>query len=537
MTISSEVNRSGPYPGNGVTTAFDYDFKIYLPEHLQVIKTDASGVDTVLVLDSDYTVTGLGSDGGGQAIVVPAPATGTKITLLLDVPFTQETDLENQGAYFAETVERAFDLMVMRLQQLKERSTRAVTIPPSVDDATIDELISNVLALGDKGDDLSTVASVAQYLATVAGLSADIPTVAGNTATTIAKAGEAAGSATSAAGSAVLAGQYANNPEDVAITGFPGSFSAKHFMLKCAAILATITNTLAGWIHAAASKSTLDNADEIGIADSAAAWVLKRISLFNLVVYIASQTGYVRVSGCETVYVNTTSIQMKAGWVFFNGRRTPFVGALTKALNATFAAGTGNGMLDTGVMQASKTYFIHAVRNLTTGVGDWVASLQSDPALVNMVNLTGWAVEGRVNVVLTTSGNVIRQYIQDGNEYRATNNISEISGTGWATQDLQMVQVPAGISTEAMLYLINGQSNNSSGVLNVWTDNNTGPLIASLSVNVVSSVENRIAQRVRTRSTGVVRTHAIQSVGSGSYVLQSVGFIDYTAPRMNGASA
>ncbi|WP_416063936.1 hypothetical protein ACK9YZ_11890 [Rhizobium sp. ZK1] len=110
MTISSEVNRSGPYGANGVTTAFEYKFKILEPQHLQVIKTNVSGTDTILALDTDYTVTGVGNDGGGSAVITPAPAAGSKITLLLNVPFTQETDLENQGAYYAETVEQALDL-------------------------------------------------------------------------------------------------------------------------------------------------------------------------------------------------------------------------------------------------------------------------------------------------------------------------------------------------------------------------------------------------------------------------------------------
>jgi hypothetical protein len=31
MTIPSETSRSGPYTGNGVTSVFDYDFKIQSP--------------------------------------------------------------------------------------------------------------------------------------------------------------------------------------------------------------------------------------------------------------------------------------------------------------------------------------------------------------------------------------------------------------------------------------------------------------------------------------------------------------------------
>ncbi|MGZ2448284.1 hypothetical protein ACVIRO_001038 [Rhizobium ruizarguesonis] len=533
MTISSETNRSGPYPGNGVTTAFEYEFKILEPEHLQVIKTDASGVDTILVLDSDYTVNGVGDDGGGQALVAPAPATGTKITLLLNVPFTQDTDLENQGAYYAETVERAFDLMVMRLQQLKERSARAVTIPPTYDSATIDQLIANVLALGDKGAAIEAVAAVAQYLETVADVADDIPAVAGLTATTVTKAGEAAQSASDASGSAALAAAYANNGEDVVVPGSGGLFSAKHFMLKSKAIFDSLTNTVAGWIHAAAAKTPLNDDDEIGIADSAAVWVLKKISLFNLVRYIASITGQAKISGCETVYVSTTTIQMKTGYVFFNGRRTTFGAALTKALNATFVAGAAGGMLDTGVMQASKTYFIHALRNVATGAGDWVASLQQDPALVNTTNLTGWTVEGRVNVVLTTSGNVIRQYVQDGNEYRLQAGVAEISGGSWAAQDIQPAGAPANVSTEITFLLINGQSNNSAGSVLVGTD--VGGLGVQLSVNVVSSVENRVPVTVRSRSTGVIRTQAIETTGSGTFVITTLSFKDYTMPRTNGA--
>ncbi|MBY3038941.1 hypothetical protein [Rhizobium laguerreae] len=538
MTISSETNRSGPYPGNGVTTAFEYQFKILEPEHLQVIKTDASGVDTILVLDTDYTVNGVGDDGGGQAVVAPAPAMGTKITLLLNVPFTQDTDLENQGAYYAETVERAFDLMVMRLQQLKERSARAVTIPPTYDSATIDQLIANVLALGDKGAAIEAVAAVAQYLETVADVADDIPAVAGLTATTVTKAGEAAQSASDASGSAALSAAYANNGEDIVIPGSGGLFSAKHFMLKSKAIFDSLTNTIAGWIHAAAAKTTLNDDDEIGIADSATAWVLKKISLFNLVRYIASITGQVKISGCETVYVSTTTIQMKTGYVFFNGRRTTFGAALTKALNATFVAGAAGGMLDTGVMQASKTYFIHAVRNVATGAGDWVASLQYDPALVNMTNLTGWTVEGRVNVVLTTSGNVIRQYTQDGNDYRSANNLTEVTSSTITMADWQLVQIPVGISTEANLMMIVGANSNSSGSLSAWTDFTSGPGTMHLSVNVVSPVEMRTTGKVRTRAgSGVIRLTSSTAVGTMTYTLQSIGFNDYTVPRMNGATA
>lgn len=126
MTIPSEVNRSGPYNGNGVTTAFEYQFKIYEPEHLRVILIDTDGSETVLNHEDDFTVTGVADDSGGNAVLNVAPVNGQKIVLLRGVPFTQDTDLENQGAYYAETVEVRMDLLTMQIQQLKEQTDRSI---------------------------------------------------------------------------------------------------------------------------------------------------------------------------------------------------------------------------------------------------------------------------------------------------------------------------------------------------------------------------------------------------------------------------
>ncbi|MCK1685627.1 hypothetical protein [Bradyrhizobium sp. 145] len=125
MTVASEVNRSGPYIGNGVTTNFNYGFRILDEAHIQVIRSQA-GVDTVLTLGGDYTVSGVGNDAGGAITIAVAPTATQTITILRSVPFTQETDLENQGAYFAETIEAALDLSAMRDQELRERQDRAI---------------------------------------------------------------------------------------------------------------------------------------------------------------------------------------------------------------------------------------------------------------------------------------------------------------------------------------------------------------------------------------------------------------------------
>ncbi|MDR6668935.1 hypothetical protein [Rhizobium sp. 1399] len=418
MTISSEINRSGPYNGDGVATAFEYKFKILEPRHLQVIRTDASGTDSILVLDADYTVTGTGNDGGGSAVIVPAPAAGTKITLLLDVPFTQETDLENQGAYYAETVEQALDLVVMRLQQLKERAARAVTIPPSFDSATIDKLIADVLTLSNKGDALEAVAAVSQYLETVAGIADDIPDVAGLTQTAQQKAAEAAQSATNANASAGLATAYATNPEDVAIPGSGGLFSAFHWYRKTVAIYNDVANTLAGWLHGAATKTDIADGDEFAIADSTTGWGLRKVLAGSIVKYVASALGLDFMVGFVPAYSTATTFTVGAGFGFFGGGKHATAADATCSLAATF--GTGPGCLDTGTVQAGKTYFVYAVRSLD-GNTRFVASLSAIEGGVAVP--LGWELlsGSRIGIILTNSSGNIVMFQQSGNRVLVAN--------------------------------------------------------------------------------------------------------------------
>ncbi len=443
MTISSEINRSGPYSGDGVTTHFEYKFKILAPEHLQVIRTDASGTDSILVLDADYTVTGTGNDGGGSAVILPAPAAGTRITLLLDVPFTQETDLENQGAYYAETVEQALDLVVMRLQQLKERAARAVTIPPSFDPATIDKLIADVLALSNKGDVLEAVAAVSQYLETVAGLADDIPEVAGLTQIVKQKAAEAAQSATDAGAGASLATAYAANPEDSEIPGSDGLFSAFHWYRKTLAIYNDITNTLAGWLHGAAAKTDIVDSDEFAIADSAAGWGLKKVLAGGIVKYVCVATGLDFFTGFIPAYVGATSLTIGPGVGWFGGKKHQTSLATAKTLAQ---------LLDTGSVQASKTYFLYAIRKLSDGSTDFVMSLSGSEA--GVVKPIGWeCLSGsRVGLIITNSSGNIVPFWQTGNEvntdtypwFTANSNVQGLAIPG---------NVPVGLSVDVWVLI------------------------------------------------------------------------------------
>ena len=127
MTVSSLENRAGPYLCNDKRTAFPFSFKVYTPERLEVIQTDPSGREMVLALNQHYTVSL--SATGGTVYMVAAPQRRHTITLRRNIPALQETDLQNQGAYFPEDIERSLDLWVMHAQQQDEAIERSIKLP------------------------------------------------------------------------------------------------------------------------------------------------------------------------------------------------------------------------------------------------------------------------------------------------------------------------------------------------------------------------------------------------------------------------
>ncbi|EPH2449447.1 hypothetical protein [Citrobacter freundii] len=116
MTVSTEVDHND-YTGNGVTTSFPYTFRIFKKSDLVVQVVDLNENITELILDTDYTVTGAGGYTGGNVVLSAPLANGYQISISRELPVTQETDLRNQGKFFAEVHEDAFDKLTMLIQQ------------------------------------------------------------------------------------------------------------------------------------------------------------------------------------------------------------------------------------------------------------------------------------------------------------------------------------------------------------------------------------------------------------------------------------
>ncbi|MEL4868126.1 tail fiber domain-containing protein [Pantoea agglomerans] len=131
MTVSTVVDHND-YTGNGVTTSFPYTFRIFKKTDLAVSVVDLSENITELVLDTDYTVTNAGGYNGGNVVLTTPLANGWQISIARELEPTQETDLRNQGKFFAEVHEDAFDKLTMLIQQVGSMFRLALRKPSSI---------------------------------------------------------------------------------------------------------------------------------------------------------------------------------------------------------------------------------------------------------------------------------------------------------------------------------------------------------------------------------------------------------------------
>lgn len=117
MTISTTTNKIS-YVGNGITTEFAIPFPFLETTHLKVYQL----LNDIQMEREDWKIQ------NGNLVFETAPVLGTQIVIIRIVPFTQETDYQENEILSAETLERNFDKLTMQVQQLKEQADRAITI-------------------------------------------------------------------------------------------------------------------------------------------------------------------------------------------------------------------------------------------------------------------------------------------------------------------------------------------------------------------------------------------------------------------------
>ena len=129
MTVETTISRAGPYAGAGTVGPFPVPFRFLENSHLRLLKANvATGAVATLVLDTDYTVTGAGNETGAVTLA-NILAAGYTLTVLRNVPATQEADYVENDQFPAESHEAALDKLTMLVQQQGEVQARALVVP------------------------------------------------------------------------------------------------------------------------------------------------------------------------------------------------------------------------------------------------------------------------------------------------------------------------------------------------------------------------------------------------------------------------
>lgn len=165
MSYSSTTDSIIYSDATGSTATYPYTFKIFDESHLEVIKYDTNDDPTTLVLNTDYTVSGVGSASGGNVVLSSNLTIHYDLVIRRKVPLTQTTDLRNQGTYYPENVEDQLDKHAMTDLQQQFEISRSVRLPALVTPATFDPKLPAdiascelyVIRVNEDGDGLELV--------------------------------------------------------------------------------------------------------------------------------------------------------------------------------------------------------------------------------------------------------------------------------------------------------------------------------------------------------------------------------------------
>jgi hypothetical protein len=129
MALSNETSKQIFVCTGG--TVYTIPFYFLQDSDLTVYREDAAGdISGPLTLTTDYTLTGAGSESGGELTTVATYSDG-KLIVVRDVDYTQRLDLIQGDGFRPDTLEQELDRIVMQIQQLSRQVGVSFKLPDS----------------------------------------------------------------------------------------------------------------------------------------------------------------------------------------------------------------------------------------------------------------------------------------------------------------------------------------------------------------------------------------------------------------------
>ncbi len=262
MTVQKDVTKN-IYVGNGSTRTFPFTFECPA-EHPEYIKVYLMQDDGTALATSDYQL-----DMDAKQITYPSSGTalpeGKKLVIMRELPLQQMMNLVNNGPYFAEDIETAFDECVMAMQQIAEKLNRSIIMSVDIDgDAFVNEVpfkAGKSFRIADDGKSIVLTEDPAKVLPLVQGVYAQTQTQAQNAIASAAAAAKSKSSAATSANAASNSAQAASASAASAAESAELTSGYKQETLTAKNAAATsATNAKASENNAEASKEAAQSA-------------------------------------------------------------------------------------------------------------------------------------------------------------------------------------------------------------------------------------------------------------------------------------
>ena len=129
MPFSSTTITTDPYTPNGVTSIFPFFFLALTRDEVQVVLTDADGVETLLT--EGFDIVGIGEPTGGYVQFTVAPDyAGQSLIIRARPSFAQESVFSNQGPYNPVEIEKALDRLAQKAIYLRDLISSGIVVDP-----------------------------------------------------------------------------------------------------------------------------------------------------------------------------------------------------------------------------------------------------------------------------------------------------------------------------------------------------------------------------------------------------------------------
>lgn len=125
-----DVPTRDQYTAAAAQTIFDYTFPIFDQVDLVIEKTRISdGVTIILVLTTDYAVTGVGAQAGGTIVLTSGASAGDIITITRQVELKRITDFSQEAAFNSSNVNLELNRIVQMVQDRDRDIDQTLRIP------------------------------------------------------------------------------------------------------------------------------------------------------------------------------------------------------------------------------------------------------------------------------------------------------------------------------------------------------------------------------------------------------------------------